>query len=83
MPNTHIHNFQQVYFIKEGTMTLLYGVTPQGEIARYQVPPHSFVVIPPGVVHAHINDGSNVQRHGTWSRCLNRNPVGRWTSRWR
>ncbi len=66
MPNTHIHNFQQVYFIKEGTMTLLYGVTPQGEIARYQVPPNSFVVIPPGVVHANINDGSTVERHGTW-----------------
>jgi mannose-6-phosphate isomerase-like protein (cupin superfamily) len=66
MPNTHIHNFQQVYFVKEGTMTLFYGVTPQGLVARYQVPPNSFVVIPPGVVHANFNDGATVERHIVW-----------------
>jgi mannose-6-phosphate isomerase-like protein (cupin superfamily) len=66
MPNPHIHNFTQVYFIKEGTMTLLYGVNPEGQIARYQVPANSFVVIPPGVVHGNFNDGSTVERHVVW-----------------
>ena len=37
-------------------MTLLYGVTPEGEIARYPVPANSFVVIPPGTVHANFNE---------------------------
>lgn len=66
MPNPHIHNFEQVYFVKEGTMTLLYGVTPDGLIARYQVPANSLVVIPPGVVHANINETSSVERHAVW-----------------
>ena len=65
-PNPHIHAFEQVYFIKEGTMTLLYGVGPDGQIARYQVPANSFVVIPPGVVHGNFNDGSTVERHAVW-----------------
>jgi hypothetical protein len=47
-------------------MTLFYGVTPQGLVARYQVPPNSFVVIPPGVVHANFNDGATVERHIVW-----------------
>ena len=66
MPNTHIHNFTQVYFIKEGTMTLLYGVTPEGLVARYPVPANSFVVIPPGTVHANLNETSSVERHIVW-----------------
>ena len=66
MPNTHIHAFEQVYFVKEGMMTLLYGVSPDGQIARYQVPANSFVVIPPGVVHANLNDGPAVERHIVW-----------------
>lgn len=66
MGNPHIHNFTQVYFIKEGTMTLLYGVTPQGQIARHQVPANSFVLIPPGVVHGNFNDGATVERHVVW-----------------
>jgi|GEM_PF-1670390 len=66
MGNPHIHNFTQVYFIKEGTMTLLYGVTPQGQIARHQVPANSFVLIPPGAVHGNFNDGATVERHVVW-----------------
>jgi mannose-6-phosphate isomerase-like protein (cupin superfamily) len=66
MPNPHIHNFAQVYFVKEGTMTLFYGVTPDGLFAKYPVPANSFVVIPPGVVHANRNDGPAVERHIVW-----------------
>jgi len=64
--NPHIHAFEQVYFIKEGTMTLLYGLSPDGQIGRYQVPGNSFVVIPPGVVHGNFNDGSTIERHVVW-----------------
>jgi mannose-6-phosphate isomerase-like protein (cupin superfamily) len=65
-PNPHIHAFEQVYFIKEGTMTLQYGLSPDGKIGTYKVPTNSFVVIPPGVVHGNLNEGSTVERHVVW-----------------
>jgi mannose-6-phosphate isomerase-like protein (cupin superfamily) len=64
--NPHIHAFEQVYFIKEGTMTLLYGLRPDGQIGRYKVPADSFVIIPPGVVHGNFNEGPDVERHVVW-----------------
>ena len=64
--NPHIHAFEQVYFIKEGTMTLLYGLSPDGQIGRYKVPANSFVIIPPGVVHGNFNEGPGVERHVVW-----------------
>jgi mannose-6-phosphate isomerase-like protein (cupin superfamily) len=64
--NTHIHAFEQVYFVKEGTMTLLYGLSPAGQIGRYTVPANSFVIIPPGVVHGNFNEGPGVERHVVW-----------------
>jgi mannose-6-phosphate isomerase-like protein (cupin superfamily) len=64
--NTHIHAFEQVYFVKQGTMTLLYGLSPAGQIGRYAVPGNSFVVIPPGVVHGNFNEGPGVERHIVW-----------------
>src|SRR5205085_12330311 len=65
-PNPHIHAFEQVYFIKEGTMTLQYGLSPDGKIGTYKVPTNSFVVIPPGVVHGNLNEGPTVERHVVW-----------------
>ena len=64
--NPHIHAFEQVYFVKEGTMTLLYGLSPDGKLGRYQVPANSFVIIPPGVVHGNFNEGPGVERHIVW-----------------
>ena len=64
--NPHIHAFEQVYFVKEGTMTLLYGLSPDGKLGRYQVPANSFVIIPPGVVHGNFNEGPGVERHMVW-----------------
>ncbi len=64
--NPHIHAFEQVYFIKEGTMTLLYGLRADGQIGRLSVPANSFVIIPPGVVHGNFNEGPGVERHVVW-----------------
>lgn len=64
--NPHIHAFEQVYFVKDGSMTLLYGLSPDGQIGRYNVPANSFVIIPPGVVHGNFNEGSTVERHVVW-----------------
>ena len=64
--NPHIHAFEQVYFIKDGAMTLLYGLSPDGQIGRYHVPANSFVIIPPGVVHGNFNEGPGVERHVVW-----------------
>ena len=59
-PKPHIHAFQQVYFVKEGTQTLMYGLN------TYMVPANSFVIIPPGVVHTNRNEGPGVERHATF-----------------
>jgi mannose-6-phosphate isomerase-like protein (cupin superfamily) len=65
-PNPHLHAFEQVYFVKEGTMTLTYGINPQGKLGTMKVPVNSFVIIPPGVVHANMNEGPGVERHVVW-----------------
>jgi len=59
-PKPHIHAFEQVYFVKEGTQTLVYGLN------TYKVPANSFVIIPPGVVHTNRNEGPGVERHATF-----------------
>jgi mannose-6-phosphate isomerase-like protein (cupin superfamily) len=64
-PRPHIHAFEQVYFEKEGTMTLTYGINPSGNLATYKVPTNAFVIIQPGVVHTNQNDGPGVERHVT------------------
>lgn len=61
--NPHIHHFEQVYFVKEGTMTLRYGLAADGTIGTYKVPVNSYVIIPPGVVHGNRNEGPGVERH--------------------
>jgi mannose-6-phosphate isomerase-like protein (cupin superfamily) len=58
-PGLHVHPFDQVYFVLEGTMTLQYGLT------TYQVKPNSFIIIPTGVVHHNRNDGPDFERHVT------------------
>jgi mannose-6-phosphate isomerase-like protein (cupin superfamily) len=58
-PSSHIHPFDQVYFVTSGTMTVQYG------LGKYEVTPNSLVIIPAGVVHSNLNNGSTVESHIT------------------
>lgn len=58
-PGLHVHPFDQIYFVLEGTMTLQFG------LATYPVKANSFVIIPTGVVHQNRNDGPGIERHVT------------------
>lgn len=58
-PSSHLHPFDQVYFVTAGTMTVQYG------LGKYEVTPNSLVVIPAGVVHSNLNNGSTVESHVT------------------
>jgi mannose-6-phosphate isomerase-like protein (cupin superfamily) len=51
---SHIHPFDQLYFVRRGTMTFYYG------LKTYQVPANTLVVIPAGIVHHDANGGSSV-----------------------
>jgi mannose-6-phosphate isomerase-like protein (cupin superfamily) len=53
--DVHIHPFDQVYFIRKGTMKVLYGMS------TFDAPANSLVVLPAGVVHNNSNDGASVQ----------------------
>ena len=57
--NTHMHPFDQLYFIRKGTMTVLYGMK------TYQAGPNTLVVLPAGVVHNNSNDGTGVNSYIT------------------
>lgn len=50
----HIHPFDQAFFVRQGTMTIHYG------LASYEAHANTLVVIPAGVVHSDQNGGSSV-----------------------
>jgi mannose-6-phosphate isomerase-like protein (cupin superfamily) len=56
-PSTHIHTFDQLYFILEGEL--------QVEVAlqRHVAPRHSLVVLPAGVPHTQWNEGPGREIH--------------------
>jgi mannose-6-phosphate isomerase-like protein (cupin superfamily) len=56
-PDSHIHTFDQLYYVIEGTMQVEVG------LKRYQAGPHTLVVLPAGVVHRNWNEGPGVERH--------------------
>ena len=56
-PGTHVHEFDQCYFVLEGELTVEIGFD------RHTVPPCSLVTIPAGVPHRQWNDGRTVERH--------------------
>lgn len=58
-PSSHIHPFDQVYFVTKGTMTVQYG------LSTFEAPANSLVVLPMGVVHSNLNKGSTVESHIT------------------
>ncbi|WP_084456014.1 cupin domain-containing protein [Novosphingobium rosa] len=52
---THLHPFDQVYFVRKGEMTVQYGM------ASYQAPANTLVVLPVGVAHNNLNNSNQVQ----------------------
>ncbi|WP_206239934.1 cupin domain-containing protein [Novosphingobium terrae] len=52
---THLHPFDQVYFVRRGEMTVQYGM------ASYQAPANTLVVLPIGVAHNNLNNSNQVQ----------------------
>ncbi len=58
-PNTHIHAFEQVYFMVDGQSTITYGLT--NPVAKKG----DIVILPPGVIHTNSNKSSAIERHIT------------------
>jgi mannose-6-phosphate isomerase-like protein (cupin superfamily) len=56
---THVHPFDQVYFIRKGTMSVQYGLN------KYEATENSLVIIPQGVIHSNINNTSELESHLT------------------
>ncbi len=54
---THIHSFDQAYFVIDGTMHVEIG------LKSYEVGPYSYVVIPAGVVHQQWATGTKIEKH--------------------
>ena len=58
-PATHVHRFEQVYFMVEGATTILYGAD------RFKASKNDIVILNPGVVHTNVNDSGMPERHLT------------------
>jgi mannose-6-phosphate isomerase-like protein (cupin superfamily) len=56
-PATHVHTFDQFYYVLEGSLAVEVG------LERAIAGPHSLVVLPAGVAHSHRNEGPGVERH--------------------
>jgi mannose-6-phosphate isomerase-like protein (cupin superfamily) len=58
-PPTHVHRFEQVYFIVEGTTTISYGAD------KRKASKNDVVIIAPAVVHTNLNETAMPERHLT------------------
>ena len=58
-PPTHVHRFEQVYFMVEGATTVIYGVD------RLKASKGDIVILPPAVVHTNLNESGAPERHIT------------------
>jgi mannose-6-phosphate isomerase-like protein (cupin superfamily) len=58
-PGTHIHEFDQYYFVLEGALTI------EVALERYTVGSNTLVILPAGVPHRQYNDGDVVEKHLT------------------
>jgi mannose-6-phosphate isomerase-like protein (cupin superfamily) len=56
-PPTHIHAFDQFYFVLQGAMTVALALD------RHRAGPWTLVAIPAGVPHTQWNEGSVMERH--------------------
>jgi mannose-6-phosphate isomerase-like protein (cupin superfamily) len=58
-PGTHVHAFDQFYFVLDGTMTVEIG------LERHVADPFTLVVLPAGVPHRQFNEAAETERHIT------------------
>jgi mannose-6-phosphate isomerase-like protein (cupin superfamily) len=58
-PATHVHRFEQVYFIVEGATTISYGAD------KLKASRNDIVILAPGVVHTNVNESGATERHLT------------------
>jgi len=58
-PATHVHRFEQVYFIVKGTTTISYGAD------KLKASKNDIVILSPGVVHTNLNESRMPERHLT------------------
>jgi mannose-6-phosphate isomerase-like protein (cupin superfamily) len=58
-PSSHIHSFDQFYYLLSGKMSVDIGLN------SYQAGGHTLVVLPAGVVHQNRNSGTDIERHIT------------------
>ena len=58
-PGTHVHAFDQFYFVLDGTMTVEVG------LERHVADPFTLVVLPAGVPHRQFNEAAGIERHIT------------------
>ncbi|KAF9890024.1 hypothetical protein FE257_006704 [Aspergillus nanangensis] len=56
-PGTHIHDFDQYYFVLEGELTI------EVALQKHIVPADTLVVLPAGVPHRQYNQGKVTERH--------------------
>ncbi|MBB3953789.1 cupin domain-containing protein [Novosphingobium sediminicola] len=52
---THLHPFDQVYFVRKGEMSVQYGMS------HYKAPANTLVVLPVGVAHNNLNESDQTQ----------------------
>jgi mannose-6-phosphate isomerase-like protein (cupin superfamily) len=58
-PKSHVHRFEQVYFMVDGETTVMYGLdNPKAK-------KNDIVIIPAGVVHTNSNQSTAIERHIT------------------
>jgi mannose-6-phosphate isomerase-like protein (cupin superfamily) len=58
-PKSHVHRFEQVYFMVDGETTIKYGLD------NAKAKKNDIVIIPPGVVHTNKNQSNTIERHIT------------------
>lgn len=58
---THLHKFDQIYFVLEGAMQVELG------LESYEAGPNTAVIIPAGVPHSNRNEGPDVEVHLTFN----------------
>lgn len=58
-PATHVHRFEQVYFIVEGSTTITYGAD------KRKASKNDIVILAPAVVHTNLNESGMPERHLT------------------
>lgn len=58
-PPTHVHRFQQVYFLVEGSTTIVYGAD------KRKASKNDIVILAPAVVHTNVNESGAPERHLT------------------